>query len=179
MTSCALTSCHVVISKQGSRLRTLGYSWCVTGWRPRDENHAVRFRQSAENCSRARDTQPIRCVSACKGVQALVPPVFWKKIWEEEVFSLSICLPTHLSHTTETSTLSRIKCGRYIFIKKCVRSFIEVHKLCLIMFLLIFVLRLYNIWKSTKKCVSNKIYTYIGLTNKNFIETFNSSPIRL
>ena len=30
------------------------------------------------------------------------------------------------SHTQPTSTLSRIKCERYIFIKKCVRSFIEV-----------------------------------------------------
>ena len=29
------------------------------------------------------------------------------------------------SHTQPTSTLSRIKCQRYIFIKKCVRSFIE------------------------------------------------------
>ena len=33
--------------------------------------------------------------------------------------------PTHLSHTRNI-THSRIKCGRYIFIKKCVRSFIEV-----------------------------------------------------
>ena len=40
---------------------------------------------------------------------------------------------------------SRIKCEGYIFfIKKCARSFIEVRKLCLIMFPLIFVLRLYN-----------------------------------
>ena len=30
------------------------------------------------------------------------------------------------SHTQPTSTLSRIKCERYIFIKKCVRSFTEV-----------------------------------------------------
>ena len=30
------------------------------------------------------------------------------------------------SYTQETSTLSRIKCERYIFIKKCVRSFIDV-----------------------------------------------------
>ena len=53
-----------------------------------------------------------------------------------------ICLSTHLSHTTEASTFSRIKCERYIFIKKCVRSFNEVGKLCLIMFPLIFVLGL-------------------------------------
>ena len=33
--------------------------------------------------------------------------------------------PTHLSHTTNI-TLSRIKCERYIFIKKCICSFIEV-----------------------------------------------------
>ena len=33
--------------------------------------------------------------------------------------------PAHLSHTTNI-TLSRIKCEKYIFIKKCVRSFIEV-----------------------------------------------------
>ena len=31
------------------------------------------------------------------------------------------------SHTQPTSTLSRIKCERYIFIKKWVRSFIDVH----------------------------------------------------
>ena len=30
------------------------------------------------------------------------------------------------SHTQPTSTLSRVKCERYILIKKCVRSFIEV-----------------------------------------------------
>ena len=34
--------------------------------------------------------------------------------------------PTPPSHTQPTPTLSRIKCERYIFIKKCVRSFIEV-----------------------------------------------------
>ena len=55
--------------------------------------------------------------------------------------SLSLS-PTHLSHTTNI-TITRIKCERYIFIK-CVRSFIEVRIKCLFMFLLIFVLRLYN-----------------------------------
>ena len=85
-----------------------------------------------------------RLCRACKWVQALAPTSSWKKTWEEEVLSLSICLSIHLSHTTKTSTLSRIKCERYIFIKKCVRSFIEVRKLCFIMFPLIFVLRLYN-----------------------------------
>ena len=36
-----------------------------------------------------------------------------------------------ISHTQQpTSTLSRIKCERYIFIKKCVRSFIGVRHYC-------------------------------------------------
>ena len=35
--------------------------------------------------------------------------------------------PTHLSHTRNI-TFSRIKCERYIFIKQCVRSFIEVRQ---------------------------------------------------
>ena len=56
----------------------------------------------------------------------------------------SLSLSTiHLSHTTNITFL-RIKCEMYIFIKKCIRSLIEVRKLYLIMFLLIFVLWLYN-----------------------------------
>ena len=55
--------------------------------------------------------------------------------------------PTQLSHATNINpfaTLSRIKCERYIFIKKCVRSFIEVRTLLLTMFLPIVVLWIYN-----------------------------------
>ena len=63
VTQCALTSCHIVISKQGSTIRALGSNRCLTGRRPRDKNHAVRFRRSAENRSQTRDTQPIRGVS--------------------------------------------------------------------------------------------------------------------
>ena len=52
VTSCALTSCHAVMSKQEDdiTIRALGYNRC------RDENHAVRFGQCAENRRRARDT---------------------------------------------------------------------------------------------------------------------------
>ena len=40
---------------------------------------------------------------------------------------VAVCLRLQLtSHIQPTSTLSRIKCERYIFLKKCVRSFIEV-----------------------------------------------------
>ena len=41
-------------------IRALGYNRCVTGRRPRDENHVVSFKRSAENYSRTWDTQPIR-----------------------------------------------------------------------------------------------------------------------
>ena len=41
--------------------------------------------------------------------------------------------PTHLSHTRNI-TLSRIKWERYIFIKKCIRSFIEVRHYCWLCF---------------------------------------------
>ena len=41
----------------------------------------------------------------------------------------------------------------YIFIKKCIYSFIEVRKLCLIMFPLVFVLQLYN--NNTTEAIKN------------------------
>ena len=63
VTPCALTSCHVVISKQVSTIRTLRLNRCITGRRQLDENHVVRFGESAENHSRARDKQSIRGVS--------------------------------------------------------------------------------------------------------------------
>ena len=43
VTQCALTSCHVVISKQDNTMRALGPNRYVTERRTRDENHAVRF----------------------------------------------------------------------------------------------------------------------------------------
>ena len=102
VTPCALTSCYV-ISKQDSMIKALGYNRGVTGRRPRDENRAVRFRGSAENRSRTRDTQPIRRLGR-----------LWRKIWEEVLF-LSICLYNWL-----------------IFIKKCfVRSLNFVLFLCM------------------------------------------------
>ena len=80
LTPRALTSCHILISKQedDSTIRAVGYNRCVIGRTPRDENHAVKFRQSAENRSRVRDTQPIRGVSdelarGCKRWQPLAP----------------------------------------------------------------------------------------------------------
>ena len=77
---CALASCHILISKQevDTTIRLLGYNRCVTGRRLREVNHEVTFRQSAENQSRAWDTQPIRGVSyelarGCKRWHPLAP----------------------------------------------------------------------------------------------------------
>ena len=75
-------------------------------------------------------------------------------LWSEELGSICSSLsPFQItSHAQPTSTLSRIKCERYIFIKKCVRSFIEVRHYCWLCFLQIFVLCicmwLYNIKNS-------------------------------
>ena len=59
VTPFALTSCHIVISKQQRNQGTRVQLVCNRKG-SRDENHTVRFRQSAENHRQARDTQPIR-----------------------------------------------------------------------------------------------------------------------
>ena len=109
---CALTSCHVVISKQDSTIRdTQVVRVCnrkeTTWWEPHGQ---IWTRSRSER----------RLWRAYKVVQALAPPGSWKKIWKEKVFFLRISFSTHLTHTTEISTLSRIKCERYIFYKKSV-----------------------------------------------------------
>ena len=82
--------------------------------------------------------------------------------------SLSLS-PAHLSDSRNI-TLSRIKWERYIFIKRCIRSFIEVRILCLIMSLLIFVylLWLYNItlvtWYRHRKLARTEIFQNFWLT---------------
>ena len=94
VTPCAFTSCHAVISKQDSTIRAVGCNRCVTGRRPHDENHAVRFRQSAENRSQARDTQSIRSVSdeltrGCKRWHPLAPGRRYGKKSLSEYMSLN------------------------------------------------------------------------------------------
>ena len=60
-------------------------------------------------------------------------------IEEDGSIQQSVPVSTYHSYTIETSTYSKIKCEIYIFfIKKCVRSFIEVHHLRLIMVPLVF-----------------------------------------
>ena len=70
------------------------------------------------------------------------------------------------SHTQPTLTLSRIKCERYIFIKKCVRSFIEnviivdyVSAYTWICIRVYLYLVIYDINRAN--CISFNIYIYI------------------
>ena len=60
---------------------------------------------------------------------------------------VNIAVGPHLqliSHTQPTSTLLRTKCERYIFIKKCVCSFIEVRHYCWLCSAYICIMWLYN-----------------------------------
>ena len=142
-----LASCHILISKQDSTIRALRSNRCVTGRKSRDENHAMRFRQSAENCSRARDTQPTRGVSdeLARGASVDTP---W--LLEEDMgrrrspFFEYMSLHPSLTHHRNINLFENKVWEIYIFIKKCVRSFIEVRKLCLIMFPLCICMWLYN-----------------------------------
>ena len=98
----ALTSCHFVISKQDSTIWALGYNRCVIGCRPRDENHAGRFRQSEENHSQLRDTQPIRGVSdeLVRGFKPWHPLASGRRYGRRSSLSLSeyISLNPSLTH---------------------------------------------------------------------------------
>ena len=97
-------------------------------WPEGGENHAVRFRESAENRCRARDSQPTKGVSdeltrACKCWHPKSPG----RRYGKKKSSLWVYVSPPTSHTPEKHK----KCGRYIFLKKCVRSFVEVRKFCL------------------------------------------------
>ena len=77
---------------------------------------------------------------------------------EELWVKITICLPSpaHPLHTRNI-TLSRIKCEGYIFIKKCLRSFIEVRHYCwrcFCIWICIWIcMRLYNIYRCVCVCV--------------------------
>ena len=99
VTPCALISCHILICKQEDD-GAPGHSGRVTGRWSHDENHAVSFRQRAENRSRAKDTQPIRGVSdelarGCKRWHRLAPGRRYGKKSSYEYISLHPSLTHH------------------------------------------------------------------------------------
>ena len=143
-----LASGHILISKQDSTIRALRYNRCVTGMRSRDENHAVRFTQNAENRSRSRDTQPTRGVSdelarGCKRWHPLAP----ERRYGKKKSSLWVYVPPPISHTPQKHQHFREQSVRGIYFYKQVCLFVHWSSFdCLIMFPLIFVfvLWLYN-----------------------------------
>ena len=122
----------------------VGYNRCVTGRRPCDENHAFRFGQSAENCSRAWNTQLIRSSltslqgGASVGTLWLTEENMGRSPLSEYMSSPSISQPT------TNSGLFKEWNERYIFIKKkwfvrllnCVNCGCTITKLIIVLVLL-------------------------------------------
>ena len=141
VTPCALTSCHV-ISKQGDDSSSGHLGPTGVGRRPRD-NHAVRFRQSAENREpsqghaadqRVRSSLMIRLVRGCKRWHPMAPG----RRYGARRSPLSEYMSLHLSLKLPTNSvlLSRIKWEIY-FYKEVFRSFLETCSLYLIMFFVV------------------------------------------
>ena len=100
VTPCALTSCQVVISKQGdgSASWQLGTTCVLTGRRPYD-NHVVRFRQSAGNRESGQGhAAEQRCLGLKGGASVDTHWLPEKSMGQEEVPYLSICLSVYLSN---------------------------------------------------------------------------------
>ena len=132
-----LASCHILISKQDSMIRAPRSNRFVTRKRSCDENHTVRFRQSAENRSRARDTQPTRGVSdkLARGCKCWHPLAPGRRYGKKSSLWVYVSLP--ISHTTNINPFEN-KVREICFCKE-VCSFVQVCKLCLIMFPLVYV----------------------------------------
>ena len=151
MTPCALTSCHVVISKQGDGSAS-GQSCptCVTG-RPHDMRTTWSDLDRGQRIeSRARDMQLIRGISddtACKGVQVLALHLAPGRRYGTRRSPLFEYMSLHLSlkQTTNCGLLSRINWEIY-FYKEVFCSFIEFRKSC-------DWLQHYTIW-----CISDQQY---------------------
>ena len=90
-------------------------AWVSSSWSKDASGVRTSSRQKAWALSDPRLSSPARIRKKC---------CYSQKNFGSICSSLSPS-PTHLSHTRNI-TLSRIKCERYIFIKKCVCSFIEV-----------------------------------------------------
>ena len=126
---CTLTSCHVVISKRGWQCVGTGRtSRCVTRRRSREMRTTQSDLDRVQRIgSWVRNRQPIRGVSvdtACKGVQALAPPGYRKKIWDKKKSPLLVYVSPSISKTTNCVPLSWIKWEIYFYIY----VFLVVHK---------------------------------------------------
>ena len=71
--------------------------------------------------------------------------------------------------TQPTSTFSRIKCDKYIFIKKCVRSFIEVRHYCWLCF---------TTWTLTKRLEKKLDGNYTGMLRAILNKSWRQHPTK-
>ena len=113
---------HAVTFWLVNRTTRSRHSGCVTGRRSRDENRAVRFRQSAEN-SRVRDTQPTRAVSdeLARGCNYSHPQAPGRR-YRKKKTSLWVYMSLHpyLTHHRNINPFENKVWEMYIFIKKFV-----------------------------------------------------------
>ena len=135
MTPCALTSCHVVISKQG-----VAVCWdrpveqvCNRKETALYENHASRFRQSVPSESRVKpgigsrsealvSSLTIRLARRCKHWHPLAPGRrYGSRTYLSEYMSPHLSLKL----TTKCVPLSRIKWEIYFYEEVCFVLFIE------------------------------------------------------
>ena len=145
---CCLTSCHIVISKQGDGRASGSAVELVcnrkeTTWY---ENHTVRFRQSVQSESRVEpgirsqseafvSSLTLRLARECKCWHPLLPGRRYGA--RRSPFSEYMSLHQSLELPTNRVPLSRIKMREIYFYKEVYFvSFIEFHESCLIISLM-------------------------------------------
>ena len=122
VTPCALTSCHIVISKQDSTIRSLGFNRCVTGRSLRegatwsDLERVQRIAVEQGTCSRS---EVSRLARGCKCLHSLAPG----RRYGKKSFLWIYVSPTISQLTTNDGPLLKIKLERY-FYKKVFLSYL-------------------------------------------------------
>ena len=105
---CVLTSCHIVISKQGDGSDgVVRSSRCVTGRRPRDmritwldlDSQSSQNRKSRKRYVADQKRYVVSDDIACKGIQALAAPGYRKKIREKKKSPLWVYVSPSISQT--------------------------------------------------------------------------------
>ena len=105
-----------------NKRKNSGSSWTLNTYITRAQTVWVSWRQDAE----------LRASGRQRALAPQWPTVEQPKMRKKYcLVNIAVCPRLQLiSHTQPTSTLSRINCEKYIFIKKCARSFIEVRPYC-------------------------------------------------
>ena len=147
VTLCALVNCHILISKQendgtqGIQVEQVCNQKGNTWWEPCSEIYRVQ-RIAVERGTRS---QPEVSLTSLQGGASIGTSwLLEEDMGRRSLLSEYMSLHPSLTHHRNINPFENKVWEIYIFIKKCVHSFIEVCKLCLIMFTLIFVFVLYR-----------------------------------